>query len=119
MRDLADRLLETRKALGWNRERVAEFIGVDEFTILRYEKRKTFPQRKHMVKVNEFLNLFPASDIGPQAALSKASLQAVAEGELTKKIQLLTVKDRALIVKLVNRLLSEHEYKNPPATEKT
>ena len=114
MSDLADRLLETRKSLGWSRQRVAEFIGVDEFTILRYEKRKTFPQRKHMDKVNEFLKLFPVAEISPHAALSKASLQAVADGELVKKIQLLTVKDRALIVKLVNRLLSENQPPNTP-----
>ena len=107
MADLGTKLNLARKALGWSKEQVAEFIGVDSITIDRYEKCVRFPQRRHLAKVNEFLRLSSASTSGIHPGVSSANIPHVIADQLEEKINLLSIKDRALVVRIVNRLLAE------------
>ncbi|HYF49998.1 MAG TPA: helix-turn-helix transcriptional regulator [Planctomycetota bacterium] len=117
MSDIGKQILYKRKALGWNRKQVAEYLGVAaDVTVARYESGKTLPQRKYMQKVHEFLRLPSPSASGQHAAItssgqrraigSKANLPAViVSQDLEQKIKVLSNKDKALVAALVDRLM--------------
>ena len=117
MSDIGKQILYKRKALGWNRKQVADYLGVAaDVTIARYESGKTMPQRKYMTKVHDFLRLPSATASGQHAAIttsgqrkaigSRANLPAIIiSQDLEQKIKVLSSKDKQLVSALIDRLM--------------
>ncbi len=50
-----ERLRAKRRLLGWSQRRLAEHLGLDETTVLRYEQERKCPDQARMSKIERFL----------------------------------------------------------------
>ncbi|MBW2271289.1 MAG: helix-turn-helix transcriptional regulator [Deltaproteobacteria bacterium] len=58
---IGDHLLKRRHELGLQQREVAERIGINEWTVANWEKRRTSPTIRHWPKVIEWLGYKPQS----------------------------------------------------------
>lgn len=54
---LGDNIREERTTRRWSQNQLAEFCGVDQPTIQRWEKGKTWPQPKYVKKLAEVFHI--------------------------------------------------------------